>query len=97
MTDFTINRGSDLRATMNFSDATGAPVDLTGYTVAIYEPHPAIADHLSAQIIDAAAGEVTLTTQWADAMPTGRIMHFRVRVTAGEDDVSTQRFWVVVK
>ncbi len=97
MTDFTINRGSDLRARMTFADAAGAPVDLTGYTVAIYEPHPAIADHLSAQITDAAAGEVTLTMQWADAMPTGRIMHFRVRVTAGGDDVSTQRFWVVVE
>lgn len=97
MTEFTINRGSDLRATMTFADAAGAPVDLTGYTVAIYEPHPAIADHLTAQITDAAAGKVTLTMQWADAMPTGRIMHFRVRVTAGEDDVSTQRFWVVVE
>lgn len=97
MTDFTINRGSDLRATMNFSDATGAPVDLTGYTVAIYEPHPAIADHLTAQITDAVAGEVTLAMQWADTMLSGRVMNFRVRVTAGEDDVSTQRFWVVVE
>lgn len=98
MARMVINRGSDLTFTMNWKQPGGtAPYDLTGATVAAFEPHPSIAGHITLTVTDAAQGAVSGRVEWQDDMPTGRVMHFRVRVSIGSDDTSTGKIWVTVK
>lgn len=98
MAELEINRGSDLAFTMEWNQPGGTtPYDLTGATVAAFEPHPRIDGHITLTVTDAAQGAVSGRVEWQDDMPTGRIMHFRVRASIGGNDTSTDKFWVTVK
>lgn len=88
MSEYVINKGSDLEMRMIWTDDAG-PVNLTGYAVAIYDAHPKIAPHVTAEITDAAGGVVSVRMDWDESMPVGGIMHFRVKLRSGTNDVTT--------
>ena len=92
-----INRGSDLNLQLRFEDGEGDPIDLTGYTVAAFEAHAKLAPHLTLTISNAAYGEVIGRIEWSDAMPTGNIMSFRVRVSKDGSDISSPLIMVPVQ
>lgn len=76
-----LNRGSDLRATVVWSDEAG-PINLTGYTVALFEASAELSARLSVGFGNRAAGEVTLTMNWSDEFLTGQGLNFRIRLTS---------------
>lgn len=105
MHELEINRGSDLTFTMTWREPSpdpnnplaGDPLDLTGYTFTVYEPHPAIAGHLTITPVDLSVGALSGRLEWQEDMPTGRIMNFRIRAVFGTDNPTTPKFMVTVK
>lgn len=92
-----LNKGSDFSSVIIWRDASGDAVDLTGYTVSIYDADDYIADNMTANITDAANGEITLGLQWSENMKTSKNTHyFRIRLTQGAYDVSTNKLYFEV-
>lgn len=88
----TLNRGSDLDFTVIWPDGPGdaaPPLNLTGFTVDAFDPHPALVGQLTLTITDAAAGQITGRIEWADDMPPGAIMAFSIRIAQGADATAT--------
>lgn len=96
MNDIPINRGSDLTFTGTWRNENGQPVNLAGWTIAAFDAHP-LAAGMTVAWVDAALGQYSATLPWSDAMPTGRIINFRLRVSLGQDDRSSPKIWVVVQ
>lgn len=80
MTTVTIQRGSDLRLTGSLVNADGTPIDLTGYTVVLFEATAELGAAVT--VTDAAAGAVSIVAEWRDSWKSGRGMSFRVRITS---------------
>jgi hypothetical protein len=86
--EITITRGDDLDFRIEFSEEDEAgvvtPVDLTGATWALFEPHPALVGNLTAAIDPVpTTGGVDMQFTWddADPPPSGREMTFYLRLT----------------
>lgn len=94
---FELNRGSDLTTTFNWPDGAGGNADLTGYTVTIFEPAPALADYITATITDEATGLISIRVEWSDTFKTGQLMRFRVQISLGTEQQSTNELGVVYK
>lgn len=98
MTDtFLINAGSDLAVQFAWPDGNGGAADLTGFEIAAYDMHPSLAGALVLAIEDAAAGLISITLAWSEAIPRGRVAHFRIRLTQGDADVTTNLLWISVQ
>ncbi len=91
---FIVNRGSDLTFSFNWPNGAGGNADLTGFTVAAFEAHPALAPHLALTLANPATGLITGRVEWSDSLPMGRIASFRVRITQGQNDTTTSPLWV---
>jgi hypothetical protein len=93
---FVINAGSDLALTFAWpSGAPGVPADLTGYTIAPVDVHPALAGLISASIVTPTSGAIALALTWSDAIPRGRSSHFRLRLIAADGKrTTTNLLWV---
>lgn len=96
MNEITINPGSDLTLTGTWRDAAGQPVDLTGWTIAVFEPHP-LAAGMTVEWTNAATGQYRAQLAWNDAMPTGKIANFRLRITSGTEDRSSPQIFIGVQ
>ena len=96
MSTIPLNRGSDLTFQGSYRDSAGAALDLTGFTLAVYDA-PAWATGMVLEWVDAATGTFRGTLQWSEAIPLGRRTSFRVRITSGTADYSTPQIWVNVK
>ena len=94
---FLINWGSDLTAVFNWPDGSGGDADLTGWTVDAIDVHPALVGFLTVTLTDPPTGEITISVQWDDTMPYGRVMRFRVRISLGGQEATTNRLWVKVQ
>lgn len=86
--EITIARGDDLDFRVEFlevdEEGVSTPVDLTGATWELFEPHPALVDHLTATFdADRATGGVNMQFTWndLDPPPSGREMTFYLRLT----------------
>mgnify|MGYP003130747598 CR=1 FL=1 len=92
-----LNKGSDFSSVIIWKDSSGNAVDLTGYTVAIYGADDYLAANMTASITNASAGEITLGLEWSESMGTRDNQHyFRVRITQGSYDVSTNLLYFEV-
>ncbi len=96
MTDVEVNRGSDLKLSGVWRDEAGAALNLTGWSIAVFEPHPSAAG-LSVSWVNASLGAYQAVLPWTDAMPTGRIMSFRLRISKDGEDASSPAIYVRVK
>lgn len=96
MDQITINRGSDLTLTGTWRDASGAAMNLTGWDIAVFDAHHSLAT-MAVEWVNAAAGTYTARIDWSDSIPTGRIAHFRLRISKDGDDRSSPRIWVIVQ
>jgi hypothetical protein len=94
---FERNRGSDLSFSFNWPDGAGGNADLTGYTVAIFEPAAALADYITATITDAATGLIAVRVEWSDTFRTGQLMRFRLQISQGTEQQSTNEMGVIYK
>lgn len=93
-TIYTINRGSDLDFVLQWPDNDGNPMDLTGWSVSVFEPSNGIADHVSALIVDAETGTIQVRIEWQDGNK-GRGGTFRLQVSQGTENASTNTQRVV--
>ena len=96
MFEIEINRGSDLTFSGTWRDQSGAALNLTGWSIAVFDPHPS-AVGLGVSWINAANGAYQASLPWSDAMPMGRIASFRLRVSKDGEDVSSPAIYVRVK
>jgi hypothetical protein len=94
---FNVNRGSDLTFEITWPDGAGGAADLTGYTVGIFEPSPAIAGLVTATMDDPATGVIRVRIEWADGTPCRKRMTFRVSVSIGDEDQTTNLLAVIYK
>ena len=91
---FTVNRGTDLAFSFNWPNGAGGNANLTGFTVAGFEVTPAAAAYLTLTLTNPATGLITGRLEWNDALPGGRVVNFRVRISQGANDTATNPIWV---
>lgn len=91
------NRGSDINFVLKYKDELGLPFDLTGFTVALFEPHPKLIGFVVLTITDILGGEIAGRIEWNDEMLNGKVMSFRVRISSGSDDISSPAIWVQIR
>lgn len=78
---------SDISWPMELKNADGSAFNLTGYSAAIAETASAAGFNPSVAITGAAAGEITLTVQWSNDIPTYEELATRIKLTSGSDDI----------
>lgn len=95
----TINTGTDLTATMVWPDGDGGNADLEGFTASAFMPDGlGRTDWVDVSITNAAAGEITITINWADDLPRGRQLSFYPRIEdASGKGTSTTKIWVNIQ
>lgn len=89
---YDLPRGSDGRARAFWPDASGSSsgMNLTGYTVDLFDAHPALLGHMTvtlenptgATLADPASWQIAYEIDWQDDMPAGALMWFILRITA---------------
>lgn len=95
----TINAGTDFTATMSWPDGAGGNADLTGFTASAFMPDGlARTDWVDVSITDAATGEITITIDWADDLPEGKLLSFYPRIEDAQGNgTSTTKVWVKIQ
>ena len=78
----TLYKGSDL----NFTFYWPGDVNLTGYTVSLYDAHPTLAGRLVLTIEDAITGYISGYMKWDEDITFKTPMTFRPRVHSSADD-----------
>lgn len=78
-----LNRGSDIRFDLEFTDDNGAPIDMTGHTIAIFEAETWGASNGSVAWTDQAGGVARLSAEWGASPP--ETTWFRLRTTRTSD------------
>ncbi len=82
-TTVVLNRGSDISLEFDFLDDNGAAINMTGWTIAIFEAETWGLANGSIAWTDQAAGVARLTAQWGNTPPAET--WFRVRATRTAD------------
>ncbi len=77
----TLFRGGSIVFTFAWPDGEGGGANLTGWSLEVFEAHPLLVPHVTAQIVDHATGLVRGQILWAATMLDGAIMAFRLRIT----------------
>lgn len=82
----TIYRGTDIRHRAVVTDAEQTPIDLLGYTVALFEASPELGATVT--VTNAAAGEVEVSAEWRDEWKSGNRLSYRLRVSVNGRDTA---------
>lgn len=78
-----LNRGTDIRFELAFTDDDGAPIDMSGHTIAVFEADTWGLANGSVAWTDQAGGVARLTAEWGASPPDE--VWFRVRTTRTAD------------
>ena len=78
-----LNRGSDIRFDLEFTDDNGDPIPMTGHTIAIFEAETWGLANGSVAWTDQAGGVARLSAEWGASPPEAT--WFRVRTTRTSD------------
>lgn len=74
--------GADLAAVVIWPDGAGGAANLTGCTVEILRPSPALAGRLTATLTDPPNGRIALALTWDDEMGAAQLpLRFSIRIT----------------
>ena len=79
-------RGSDLALTCTWKDSTGAPVNMSGMTLAPFEVTPAaLAANITASVTNGPLGIFSVGIPWNANVPagTGYLVSFRIKPNNG--------------
>lgn len=96
MSTIPLNRGSDLTFQGTYRDNAGTALDLTGYSIAVYDPSP-WASGMALEWVDASVGSFSGRLEWSESIPLGRRTSFRIRIAISGTDLSSPQIWVNVK
>lgn len=87
---FEINYGSDLQFDIPWPDGAGGVVDLTDWTVSLLDVTDAISDLLTATKSETPTdGIITVRLEWSSDLAKNTPYNFRVQITNGDEDQST--------
>jgi hypothetical protein len=89
------NRGSDVPFGLTWPDSSGDPADLFGWTVRLMDVSAALEGRVTVAISDAANGRVTGRIEWNDSLAANTPYQFRIQISLGSEDQSTQVIGVV--
>lgn len=90
------NRGSDVAISFNWKDTAGNNVDLTGWTATLKDVSSNIVSNkLTVQIQIPEQGLIFIDMQWDSMYRAGESHLFRVQLTSGDEDRSTNLIEVV--
>lgn len=78
-----LNRGSDIRLELEWSDDNNQPINMTGWTVAIFEAEAWGMTNGSVAWTDQAGGVALLQASWGGSPPSST--WFRIRATRTSD------------
>jgi hypothetical protein len=93
-----VNRGTDFVLSWNWKETDGTTnANLTGYAIQTMDVTPAIADDLSVEITTPATGLITARIEWNDDFVAGTSYYFRVQISSGGNDTSSNLFQVVYR
>ena len=92
MTTLQANRGSDI----SFRIVWGQTGNLDGAVVTPYDFHPVLTDKVNLAVTDSANRIISGSIPWQEEFGLGKTLFFRVRVSFGEDDKTTQRFYLEI-
>lgn len=90
-----VNKGSDLNFKIRWPEGTGQK-DLSLYIVQLYDYSKGLPDTLSLTITNPTQGEITGRLDWNESIQLGRNMFFRVKISSGEEQLTTNRIWIEV-
>jgi hypothetical protein len=91
-------RGSDVRLTLTLTNAAApyAPVDLTGRSVAIIDVAPLLQGRLTAQVTNAALGQMELFIEGTNPLPRGNYTFTLQILSGGGDSLGIPEITLVV-
>lgn len=96
MHEITINRGSDVTLTGTWRGQNGQPLNLEGWSIDAFEPHPSLAE-MVVEWVNAALGQYRVRIDWSSDIPHGKLANFRLIVSKDGDDRTSPRITLVVK
>jgi len=88
-TNYIVNRGTDFVLSFTWKDTDNNPQDLTGWDISLMDVSVEIEDYIEAEIVDAIDGVVSVRIEWDESFSLGVAYLFRVQVTSGLENVST--------
>lgn len=94
---FEVNKGSDLEFQFNWPNGTGGNFNLTGYVVDGYGVDPVLVPLLAITVPTPADGLIRCVIQWDEAIPLYRPLGFRIRISEGNRNITTNELKVVYK
>jgi hypothetical protein len=92
---FYVNRGTDLIFSFNWPDGAGGNANLTGFTVSAFGADPYLEPYLTVTLANPATGLINGRVEWNNSFPESGPLGFRVRVTQGSNDTTTNLLKVV--
>ena len=92
---FYVNRGTDLNFSFNWPDGNGGNANLTGYTVSAMDVNPRLVPYLTVTLTDPPTGLISGRIEWNDSLPANGSVEFRIKITQGVNDTSTNLLKVV--
>jgi hypothetical protein len=90
MDSIIINKGECINLTLEWSDETGAAIDVTGRTFTVVDAAPAFTATFA--IVDALAGRISMQVEDTSMLRMGDVNRFRVSMTLADGcvDVTPQ-------
>jgi len=83
------NRGSDLEFSFIWPDIEGEPLDLTGWTLGVFENSSELDDLIEVSTDDPESGTVLVRVEWDAALLVKNNYSLRVKAVSG--DTKSQR------
>lgn len=94
---FEVNKGSDLEFQFNWPNGSGGNFNLTGYTVDGYGVDPELVSRITITSPTPTDGLIRCVIQWDENIPLHRPLGFRIRITQGTRNITTNEMKVIYK
>jgi hypothetical protein len=88
------NRGSDVLFTFVWPNTEGGPLDLTGFTIDVFEADAVIAPFLQVTSPDPGNGVIQVRLDWSNTYVKNNYQ-FRVSLNENQDDATTNLIRIV--
>jgi hypothetical protein len=92
---YPVNKGSDLEFSFNWPDGSGGNANLTGYTAVAFDVNALISANTTVTLTTPSTGLITVRIEWSDLIKTQSPLGFRVQISLGTVQKSTNELFVV--
>jgi hypothetical protein len=95
MKKLTVNRGTDILMSIDYTDENDAPADLTGYTFSVFEPSSSLEGRVTITPDDLTAGLISVSIAWLGTIDNTIKHSFRIQATINDYDVGSEEVQVI--